>query len=270
MSTKGIYSALSGAIAQGARLDTIANNIANVNTPGFKRDEQDFREYLTAYEKQDDVITVPRIPASLESFYDMAGADKSYVDAIGTHTDFTQGGLKQTGNPLDIALEGNAFIEVLTPRGVFLTRNGSMSLDAQGRLVTKNGDLVLREGEPGEEPAARAIELGNEALHVNSDGELTSGGVPVAKLSAVQVGNPDALLKMGSSLYGFKPNLNAAVARATDVRFHQGYLEDSNVNIIKEMTDMISANRTFESNQKAIQAYDSMNGKLVNEVSKLA
>ena len=79
MSGKGIYSALSGAMAQGQQLDTIANNIANANTPGFKADKNAFKEYLTILEKAPDVNTVPRIPASVKSFYDMLGTDKSYV-----------------------------------------------------------------------------------------------------------------------------------------------------------------------------------------------
>jgi flagellar basal-body rod protein FlgG len=270
LSTKGIYSALSGAVAQSTQLDTIANNIANVNTPGFKKDQQLFREYLTSYEKADPSINVPRVPASLESFYDMQGGDKSYVDAIGTFTDFSQGGMKQTGNSLDVGIEGNAFFEVATAQGPMLTRNGSFSLDGQGRLVTKNGNPVLREGAPGEDPAARVIQLGNDPVSISPTGEVRSGDTLVARLSLVQPTDRDALQKVGSSLYGFKQNHNPGMTAAPEARLHQGFLEDSNVNIIKEMTNMIAANRTFETNQKAIQAYDSMNGKLVNEVSKLA
>ena len=122
----------------------ISDNIANVNTPGFKRDQQIFKEYLTAYEKEPSTITVPRVPASIESFYDMQGGDKSYVDAAGTHTDFTQGGIRQTGNKLDFAIENEGFFEVGTPDGVKLTRVGSFSVDADGRLVTKSGYPVLR------------------------------------------------------------------------------------------------------------------------------
>ena len=112
MSTKGVYTALSGAMAQALKLDTIANNIANVNTPGFKRDQQIFREYLTANEKPPEVIQVPKVIASVESFYDMQGGDKSFVDPIGTYTDFSQGGLRHTGNALDLAIDGKGFFEI--------------------------------------------------------------------------------------------------------------------------------------------------------------
>src|ERR1700722_13837892 len=139
MSSKGIYSAVSGAMAQNSRLDTIANNLANVNTSSFKKDRQVFSEYLSAYEKAPDVIQVPRVPASIESFYDMQGGDTAYVNPAVTYTNFEQGALKPTGSPLDLALEGKGFFEVLTPQGVRWTRNGALQIDASGRLVTKEG-----------------------------------------------------------------------------------------------------------------------------------
>ncbi|HRO68072.1 MAG TPA: flagellar hook basal-body protein, partial [Pseudobdellovibrionaceae bacterium] len=144
MSLKGVYTALSGAIAQTQKLDTIANNIANVNTPGFKRDEVTFQEYLTANEKEQQVMNVPRVPASIESFYDMQGGDKSYVDLKGTFTDQSQGSLRPTGNKFDIAIDGKGFFEVMTPQGVRLTRAGNFTMDGNGRLVTKDGFPVLK------------------------------------------------------------------------------------------------------------------------------
>lgn len=268
MSNKGIYTALSGAIAQTQRLDTIANNIANSNTTSFKKDNQTFREYLTAYEKQPDVIQVPKIPASIESFYDMQGGDRSYVDSAGTYTSFAQGPLKSTGNNFDVALEGQGFFEVLTPTGVRFTRSGSFRIDNQGRLVDQKGQLVLRQGQPGENPQDRAIQLQSTRLTVSYDGNVFDGTRPVAKLSIVDVENKDALQKVGDSHYQLKPNYNVAI-NPTAAKVHQGFLEGSNVNIIKEMTDMISASRTFESTQKAIKAFDELNARLVNDVPKL-
>ena len=121
MSTKGIYSALSGAMAQSLKMDTISNNIANINTPAFKRDQQVFREYLTANEKPPEVIQVPKVIATVESFYDMQGGDKSFVDSAGTYTDFSQGGMKHTGNSLDVAIDGKGFFEIATPSGLKLS-----------------------------------------------------------------------------------------------------------------------------------------------------
>jgi len=269
MSTKGVYSALSGALAQSLKLDTIANNLANVNTPAFKRDQQIFNEYLTANEKPPEVIQVPRVPASIESFYDMQGGDKSYVDTKGTFTDFSQGGLRPTGNTLDVAIDGKGFFEVATPTGVKLTRAGNFTLDGNGQLVTKDGFPVLLNGEPGADPAARTVRLeGTGPITINDSGDLFQGTQQLGRLSLVDVKNPDALRKVGNSLYGFKDTMAPELSNVANPSLKQGFVEASNVNIVQEMTDMIQTNRVFESTQKAIGAYDSMAEKLVNVVGK--
>ncbi len=153
MSTKGVYTALSGAIAQSQRLDTIANNIANINTPAFKKDQQIFKEYLTANEKPPSVIQVPRVPASIDSFYDMQGGDKSFVDSAGTFTNYTQGSLKATGNKLDVAIDGSGFFEIATPQGLRYTRLGAFKMDGNGVLVTKDGYPVLKSSNTDSGPA---------------------------------------------------------------------------------------------------------------------
>ncbi len=267
--SKGIFTAVSGAIAQSAKLDTIANNLANVNTPGFKKDGQLFREYLTSYEKEPGTITVPRVPASIESFYDMQGGDKSYVDLNGTYTDFAQGGMKSTGNRLDIGLEGDGFFEVGTPEGVRLTRAGSFTVDSEGRLVTKQGYPVLRDGAPGQAAAGREIRLTSANVTISQAGEIFDNNQSIGKLSLVSVGNKDALLKQGQNLFTFKDNLEPDLSVAQDLKLNQGFLETSNVNPIREMTEMIATTRLFESTQKGIQAYDQMIGKAVNDVPKL-
>ncbi len=269
MSTKGIYTAVSGAMAQNARLETIANNIANANTPSFKRDAQLFREYLTSYEKGSDVLEVPKVPASIESFYNMQGGDSSYVENIGTFTDFTQGAIKQTGNPLDVAIEGNAFFEVLSPQGVRYTRAGNFSMDNEGRLVTKDGYPVLSAG-VGAAATSRVIKLPSaEALSISRSGELLQKGQSLGKLSVVGFNNMDVLQKIGQNNYKLRENIPVTINPNPEVHLHQSSVETSNVNIVHEMTEMITATRTFESLQKAIQAYDQMNDKLVNQVPRL-
>lgn len=269
MSTKGIYTAVSGAVAQSQRLDTIANNIANVNTPGFKRDQQLFREYLTANEKPPTVIQVPRIPASIESFYDMQGGDKSFVDTNGTFTDFSQGGMRGTGNALDLAINGAGFFEVATPGGVKLSRHGSFSIDGNGQLVTREGHPVLASGQPGADPASRVIRFsGAGTVSIAENGDVSEGENVIARISLVDVTNKDSLHKAGSSLYDFKKGFQPEVVNVTSPSLKQGFLEASNVNVVQEMTDMITATRTFESMQKAISTYDSMAEKLVNVIPK--
>lgn len=267
MSVKGIYTALSGAMAQSQKLDTISNNIANANTPSFKRDDVVFQEYLTANEKEQEFMNIPKVPGTLDSFYHMQGGDKSFVDTKGTYTDFSQGSMKSTGNTLDVAIDGKGFFEVVTPQGVKLTRSGNFTLDGGGQLVTKDGYPVLAAGEG--DPSARIIKFtAVGTIGIGDDGKVTQGEVPVSQLSVVNVKNPDSLVKTGQNLYGFKPNMKAEVENMTNPSLKQGFLEMSNVNIVKEMTDMISAHRVFESTQKAISAYDGMTDKLVNVVGK--
>lgn len=256
-------------MAQSAKLDTIANNLANANTTAFKRDEQLFKEYLTANEKPPEVLQVPRVPASIESFYDMQGGDKSYVDMAGTYTDFSQGSIKATGGALDVAIEGNGFFEVNTPQGLRLTRNGSFKIDGLGQLATKDGALVLRAAPPGTDPQGRVIRItGEAAVHINDQGEIYQGEDLLGRVSVVDVPQKDQLQKVGSSQYSFKPNAQPEVVLINNPSLRQGFLESSNVNIVKEMTDMIQATRVFESTQKAISAYDGMNDKLVNVVGQ--
>lgn len=269
MSTKGVYTALSGAIAQSQRLDTIANNIANVNTPGFKRDQQVFNEYLSANEKLPNVIQVPKVPASIESFYDMQGGDKSFVDSAGSFTDFSQGGLKNTNNPLDVAIDGKGFFEVATPGGIRLTRHGSFSIDGNGQLVTKQGQPVLARANEGADLATRVIKVsGTQPVAISDDGQVFDGAELIGRISVVNTPDVDQLQKVGNSLYQFKNNVQPQFDVINNPTLKQGFLEQSNVNIVQEMTDMIATTRTFESTQKAISAYDSMADKLVNVVGK--
>lgn len=270
MSTKGVYTALSGAIAQSQKLDTIANNIANVSTPGFKKDRQVFQEYLTANEKPPSVIQVPKVPASIESFYDLQGGDKSFVDSKGTFTDFSQGSLKHTGNSLDVAITGKGFFEVATPQGIRFTRAGNFTLDGDGKLVTKDGYPVLKTAAPGTEPASRVIRFsGVGTVTIGDNGEISEGTESLGQLSMVDVTKPDSLQKVGSSLYTFKKNANPEVVAVPVPSVRQGFFESSNVNVVQEMTDMIQTHRIFESTQKVISTYDSMSDKLVNAVGKV-
>ncbi len=274
MSTKGIYTALSGAMAQTLKMDTIANNIANVNTAGFKRDQQTFGEYLTAVEKEQQVIQVPRVPASIESFYDMNGGDKGFVDSAGTYTNFEQGSLKSTGGKLDVALDGPGFFEVSTPQGIRLTRAGNFTVDGNGQLVNKDGHPVLLENTESENASLDNSNLeqrtvrfsGHQQVYISEAGEVFDGETKMGKLSVLNVVNTACLLKIGNNNYDFKPNMAPQVVSVANPTMKQGFIETSNVNIINEMTDMIMAQRVFEGTQKAMKTYDEMADKLINQV----
>lgn len=267
MSSKGIFAAVSGAMAQSSRLDTIANNLANVNTSGFKKDRQVFSEYLAAHEKQDNHINVPRIPASIESFYDMQGGDTAYVNPSGTYTNFEQGNLRSTGSPLDMAIEGRGFFEILTPQGVRFTRAGSMQIDGNGRLVTKEGHPILKEGQ--NDPAQRVIQLTTPNLTIAQSGDIYDGGNNVGRIAVSDFAILDDLQKVGASQYALKANAGSAPVASREFRVQQGFIESSNVNVVEEMTDMITANRVFEATQQAIKASDQMDDKLINQVGKV-
>ena len=266
MSTKGVYTALSGAMAQSLKMDTIANNIANSSTNGFKRDQQVFQEYLTNREKDPTVVNSPRIPASIDSFYDHQGQDKSFVDLKGTYTDHTQGGLRSTGANLDVAIDGDGFFEVFTPKGAQYTRLGSFTLDGNGQLVTKDGYPVMKEGEG--DPAERVIKLQGGKVEIQNNGDITENGNLVGRLSVVKINDKNTLDKVGNLRFSFKSNARPEVMSVPNPKLQQGFLESSNVNIVREMTDMIGTTRVFETTQKAISAYDQMADKLVNVVPK--
>ncbi|MFN8791428.1 MAG: flagellar basal-body rod protein FlgF [Bdellovibrionales bacterium] len=269
MAIKGVYTALSGAIAQSTKLDTIANNIANVNTPGFKRDQQVFSEYLTANEKEPTTIPIPKDVAAIESFYNMQGGDKSYVHEKGTYTDFSQGSLKRTGGALDLAIEGPGFFELSSPNGVRYTRAGNFTVDGNGRLVTKEGYPVLRVAEEGTPESERVFQFTAEgSISISENGQVSQGENLLGQISLVNVANPDAMMKIGNNLYGPRPTVDLQINQIPSPALKQGFLETSNVNVVSEMTDMITTHRIFESTQKAISAYDSMVDKAVNVVGK--
>lgn len=270
MSSRGIYAALSGAMAQAQRLDTISNNIANVNTPGFKRDEQVFREYLSVAEKPPELANTTKIPDSIESFYDQQGIDVSFVDPHATYTDHAQGRLIGTGNPMDVALDGQGFFEVMTPEGLRVTRQGGFMIDGNGQLATKEGFLVMAEAEPGADPAGRVIQTtGNAPLTIAENGQVYEGNELLGRVSVVDVPNKDSLSKVGNGFYTFKSGFQPELVNVQNPNMRQGFIESSNVNIVKEMADMITATRVFETSKKAIDAYDSMNDKLMNNVPRL-
>ncbi|HRO68071.1 MAG TPA: flagellar basal body rod C-terminal domain-containing protein, partial [Pseudobdellovibrionaceae bacterium] len=121
----------------------------------------------------------------------------------------------------------------------------------------------------GEDPESRVFTFTDSAqVQLSDAGEVFQGQENLGQLSVVDVADPDSLMKIGNSMYGFKPNMNAEVSNVERPSLKQGFLEMSNVNIVKEMTDMITANRVFESTQKAISTYDQMADKVVNVVGK--
>lgn len=264
---KDLWVPVSGAIAQQRKVETIANNLANANTPGFKKDEVSFKEHLTVLEKGYDDIDVPDKEFQPKDFYHSYGTEHSKVEVDGSYTIHEQGALNPTGNRLDFAINGEGFFEVLTPFGVRYTRNGSFNLSPEGHIVTNQGHYLLS-SRPAENPKDRLIKVSNSNIGVNIQGEVFDKGAKIDQFSVSKFKDVHALKKQGEGLYinKYPGNLLGQANSKTFVK--QGFIEQSNVNAIKEMSHLIQAHRNFESIQNVIKAYDNISSKAVNEISR--
>lgn len=278
---KNIWVPLSGQVAQQRKVETIANNVANANTVGFKKDQLVFKEHLTALTQGVEDIDIPRKEFSPDDFYHTQGAENAMVAIDGSFTVFEQGNLTPTHNPLDVALKGEGFIEVLTPNGVRFTRKGNFSLNKDGEMVTDQGFKVLSAVSVSKEqlrdpasatsvprPEERLLRLPtNSPLTISIEGDIFTKDGTIGKLSVVEFEDKHALRKEGNSLYITPDEVNI-IRDNIKTTVNQGFLEGSNVNAIEEMSELIKAHRHFESIQKAINAYDSISGKAANEIGK--
>ncbi len=272
---------LSGAIAQQKNVETIANNVANVNTPGFKKEQIVFKEYLAAVEgkgAEEQGVDLPQKEWKPEDFYRSYNAEDSFVKVDGSYTLHEQGQLTPTGNSFDNAISGPGFFEVLTPNGVRYSRKGSFSISNEGKLVTDQGYLVLAKDAPpvagadgklnlSAPPETRAITVGGSKFSISLDGEVYSGDNKVGNLALTEFNDVHALKKEGNSLF-INPDQQNIKIGDLKTAVHQGFVEQSNVNAVSEMSNLINANRTFESIQRVIKTYDNMSAKSVNEISK--
>ena len=271
---------LSGAIAQQRNVETIANNVANANTPGFKKDQVVFKEYLTALEKNGEKagVDLPQKELKPEDFYRSYNSEDSFVKIDGSYTNHEQGQLTPTGNFFDNALSGPGFFEVLTPNGVRYSRKGAFSISNEGKLVNDQGFLVLSKDAPPIEagdgklnlatsPESRAITVSGSKFSISLEGEVFSGANKVADLAITEFNDIHALRKEGNTLF-INPDQNNIKTEGLKTSIHQGFVEQSNVNAVTEMSNLINANRNFESIQRVIKTYDSMSARAVNEISK--
>jgi flagellar basal-body rod protein FlgG len=233
-------------LAETTRTDTIANNLANGNTTGYKKDiaiSKDFANILIQrINDGQNPATVGRLGLG------------SIIDEIATIQ--TTGIMRPTGNTLDFAVDGKGFFAVETPAGVRFTRNGSFSRNVQGELVTSEGYQVL--GQNG------AIRIPEGQVSVEKTGRVTVDGVDAGQLRLVEFADDRQLVKEGASLFRAPNNGRPATGKV-----EQGMLEQSNVNIVSEMVNLISGYRAYEVNAKTVQAHDQLLDKAVNEVGKV-
>ena len=231
------------------RLAVTTNNLANVDTPGFKRDGVTFHEYL-----------MRKIgPRYLRIFKE-----------IREYTDFSQGEVEPTGNPLDVAIVGEGFFKVLTPEGVAYTRAGNFVLDREHRLVTPQGYPVLANGAPVilDPGLARGglITLPEERIQIHDDGTISVDGTTVARLDIVTFDDPGKLRKVGRNLFRAE---GARERPAENFQLRQGYLEKSNVNPLTEVVHLIEIHREFEAVQKALRSSDEATGRLLETAGRV-
>ena len=248
--TRGVYTAAAGMLANQAAQDTIAQNLANANTTGYKEDVPRFESFLS------------------EPVSRLSPADRLSIGTIGSGaglkdqtTNFSEGGLQQSGNPLDVALTGDAALVIQSPQGPRLSRDGSLTLNAQGTLIqSATGQPVLDSGNQ-----TLSIPAKTKSIVISPLGDLTADGVKIGRIQMASLSAAVNPVKMGDNQYSVS-RLQPASATAT---IRQGYLESSNVSIVKEMVSMISIMRAYETNQKMLQAEDDTTGKATNEVGKV-
>ena len=260
---RGWYIGASGMNAQQNRLDTISNNLANVDTTGFKKDipvSKEFSELLLRRTQADGVYKVPGGSCDAAPVIGSIGLG---VETNEIYTDFQQGSFKNTDTKTDMALAGEGFFAVQTPAGERYTRNGNFHLGKEMILLTKEGYPVLGENGP--------IHVEDDKFFVNQDGMIYSkeDNALVDRIKVVRFENERYLKKQGSSLWNTneiagEPHIAEGDERP---RFLQGYTETSNVNVVNEMVQMIEVNRAYEANQKTVQTEDSMMDTLWSKVA---
>lgn len=252
---RGLYTSASGMLAQMARQAIVTNNINNATTSGFK---QELTSQGLFWQMLLDRVQRADRPAADTAAAIPIGPAITTAGALRATTDHTQGGLTDTGGELDLALTGPGFFAVQTPTGVQLTRDGSFARDAQGRLVAADGALVLGVGGP--------LTLPDGPVAIAADGTITVGDQAVGQLQLLEA-PPEQLTRAGQNRFALLAG--AAPVPATNAAVNQGFLERSNVDITRAVTDMMSAARAYEANQRLIQLQDELLGKAVNEVGRV-
>ena len=255
---RGLYTAYTGMINQQKRLDTVTNNLANASTTGFKR------EGLTS-KSFDQMLTVKLNDLSVPYLNEGIGKMSLGVKIGKNYTDYSQGSLKETGNTYDLALAGNGFftISYTDKKGNTsekYTRDGEFTMDSEGYLRTLEGDYVQGEG------GAIMIPVETSEVSIRDNGDIYADGEYVDSLRIVDFEDYNNIEKFGENLYNV---VDGATETESTAAVKQGYLEMSNINVVKEMVEMITISRAYESNQKLIQTEDDMLDKSVNQVGKV-
>ncbi len=239
----GIYAAMSGAVSRSRALDVVANNVANAGTPGFRSDSVAFRE-------------APAQPAGEPARPD-TDLRLATVDAV--TPSWQPGPLEETGAPLDLAINGDGMFTVGTDAGVRYVRGGSMQLDASGRLVTTDGHPLLNlEGEPIQMPTDGEPSIGE-------DGTIMVGERQIDRLAMVWFDSPALLSREGGNLFSASAGAQPQPAPGT---VEQGYIENSNINVVRGMVDLVSITRSYEATVRAMETFRTIDRRTVRDLAR--
>ncbi len=248
-----MQSAVFGALSNEHRLAMTANNLANVNTTGFKVDRVAFHDTFTRF-AHDYLVSAQSFVRDDNPFPDGNVLARPRLSDM--QTDLNQGSLQLTGNPLDIAINGEGFFKIRTPEGDFYSRNGHFLKAADGTIMNAEGHPVLFAGAPLQVPSTGT-------LYVSDNGTISVDGEEIGAFDVVTLDNLEALEKKGENLYQIRKGMEAGEIPVVDTRIEQGMLEKSNVEVVMEMVNMIELQRGFEMYTKMMSSTDTMDSTAI-------
>jgi len=247
-----IFMAYAGLRSREQALEVMTNNIANINTTGFKGQ----RHYFQVRENN-----------RSDAYSELAEAINGPIVDVRSGTDFSIGQLKETGNPLDLALTGEGFFVVETPQGLRYTRDGSFRLNMAGELITNEGFKVMAEERP-DEKKPRPIVLPEGKVAVGENGQISVDGVMSAKLKLAAFEDLTQLKRLGGSLFEAPPSAVQVPPANSEVA--SGFLEQANINSVKSLAEVVNLMRSFEMLTRAIRSLtNDVDQKIINEVGRV-
>lgn len=256
---RGLYTSGIGMTTQMKRMDVISNNLANVNTTGFKKDEAILSSFpdilMNRINDNQNNTNYTRKPIPIGNVTLGVQVDEVY-------TNFSQGSFVRTDEKFNVALQGEGFFTITTPNGEErYTRDGSFVIDANGQLKTQEGNFVMGEG--GVVTLDEDFLTQIQEVFIDDNGRIIVDGEQIDTLRVVNFEDNNGLEKVGDNLYQGGGN-----PVPFDGKVMQGFVESSNVNSVTAMVDLITVSRAYEANQKMIQVHDTLMGKAANEVGK--
>jgi flagellar basal-body rod protein FlgG len=257
---RALYTAASGMAAQQSNIDTVAHNLANVNTTGFKKSRMEFEDLVYQHTR------VPGSPTSTSTEAPVGLETGLGTRPVATARDFSTGNLRSTHAPLDLAIEGRGFFQIALPDGTTAyTRAGALHLDAQGRIVTAEGHALQPEMTIPENAISISISRAG-VVSVNVSGQSAPQEIGTIELATFQ--NPAGLLALGGNLFAVTTasgEPTTAVPGTDGIgTVAQGFLEESNVSVVEEMIAMILGQRAYEANSRVVRAADEMLAQVNN------